>query len=122
MIYKIIIIIFLAFSFQKPLIAQESGNGAPRHEESFKSKRKQAKADRKQAKEDRKNKKAEEKRIRDHHKRIQTKEVQKRMKRSKVKAQRNHDNKRDPFFQRVFKKKRGKASKKPKEKTTKLKQ
>jgi hypothetical protein len=92
------------------------------HEQSFKSKRKMAKADRKDAKERRKAKKAEEKKIRNHHKRIQTKEVRKRMKNSKGKAIRNNSHQREPFFKRLFQKKRGKASKKPKEKTSKVQQ
>lgn len=105
-------------------VAQEGGgkSDVPKHEKSFKSKRKQAKADRKAAREKRKEEKAEQKKIREHHKRIQTKEVRKRMKRSKGKAIRNNTHQREPFFQRLFQKKRGKASKKPKEKTSKVQQ
>lgn len=107
-----------------PCISQEGGgkSDVPKHEKSFKSKRKQAKADRKAAREKRKEEKAEQKKIREHHKRIQTKEVRKRMKRSKGKAIRNNTHQREPFFQRLFQKKRGKASRKPKEKTSKVQQ
>lgn len=97
-------------------IAQES-SGPPKKEQSVKSKRKQHQEDRKKWKEDRRNKRLEEKKIRDHHKRIQTKEVRKRMKRHKVKAQRNHDHQREPWFRRVFQKKRTKGTKQPAEKT-----
>lgn len=76
----------------------------PKKDQSIKSKRKQRQADKKEWKEERKRKKAEEKMIRDHHKRIQTKEVRKRMKRSKKTALRNHDHKRKPLFERIFSK------------------
>ncbi len=119
---KILSIIFL-FCFltitPNPCTAQEGG--PPKT--SIKSKRKQRKEDKKKWKEERRKKRAEEKMIRDHHKRIQTKEVQKRMKRSKKIAQRNHDHKLAPWYERMFdksgKKKRGKA---PKEKTGKVEQ
>lgn len=104
---------------QSAAIAQEKA-GPPKKEQSVKSKRANRKEDKKKWKEDRKNKRLDEKKVRDHHKRIQTKEVRKRMKRSKGKAQRNHDHQREPFFQRLFQKKQGKASKHPKEKTSKV--
>lgn len=119
------ITLFLALLFyQSFCFAQESGgkSDAPKKDQSLKSKRKLAKADRKKWKEDRRNKRAEEKKIRDYHKRIQTKEVRKRMKRNKGKAIRNNTHQRDPFFQRLFQKKRGKGSKSPKEKTSNVKQ
>lgn len=101
--------------------AQEGGS-PPKKEQSLKSKRKLRKEDKKKWKEDRKNKRLEEKKIRDHHKRIQTKEVRKRMKRSKQTATRNREHKREPFFQRVFKKNpRSKRAHSSKEKTTKVK-
>ena len=120
MIKYFFIFIFLFF-VQRYSVAQEK-SGPPKKDQSIKSKRKLRKADRLKWKEDRRNKRAEEKKIRDHHKRIQTKEVRKRMKRSKGKAIRNNDHQREPFFQRIFKKKRGKASKQPKEKGSKIKQ
>lgn len=114
-------IFFLVITFSilsTPCLSQEGG-GPPKKEQSIKSKRKQYKEDKRKWKEERRNKRAEEKKIRDHHKRIQTKEVRKRMKRSKGKAIRNNTHQREPFFQRLFQKKRGKASKQPKEKTPK---
>jgi hypothetical protein len=117
-----IFFLVIAFSiFQNYCIAQDGG-GPPKKDQSLKSKRKQYKEDKKKWKEDRRNKRAEEKKIRDHHKRIQTKEVRKRMKRSKGKAIRNNTHQREPFFQRLFQKKRGKGSKQPKEKTSKVQQ
>lgn len=122
--FKLFFIFIIASFISMPCISQEGGGKAdvPKHDQSIKSKRKLAKADRKAAREKRKEEKAEQKKIRDHHKRIQTKEVRKRMKRSKGKAIRNNTHQREPFFQRLFQKKRGKASKKPKEKTSKVKQ
>ena len=109
------LLIFFAVGTNSSLTAQEGGGGKPNTPATtWKGKRKQRKADRKEWKQARKDKRAEEKKITAHHKRIQTKEVRKRMKRSKVKATRNHDHQREPFFQRLFKKK-GKRVKKQKE-------
>ena len=115
--------LFILFSQNTCLSQTEGGKSdVPKKDQSLKSKRKLAKADRKKWKEDRRNKRAEEKKIRDYHKRLQTKEVRKRMKRNKGKAIRNNTHQREPFFQRLFQKKRGKGSKNPKEKTSKVKQ
>ena len=121
MFLRFIICIIIMFAFQNTCLAQDGGD-PPKKDQSIKSKRKERQEDKKKWKEDRRNQRAEEKKIKAHHKRIQTKEVRKRMKRSKSTAQRNHDHKREPFFQRVFKKKRGKGSKQPKEKASKVKQ
>ena len=121
MFFRIIFLLVTLAIFQNTCLAQEGG-GPPKKEQSIKSKRKQYKEDKRKWKEERRNKRAEEKKIRDHHKRIQTKEVRKRMKRNKGKAIRNNTHQREPFFQRLFQKKRGKASKQPKEKTSKVKQ
>lgn len=120
MLLRIIFCFLCLLILRNACPAQESGS-APKKEQSFKSKRKLRKEDRKQWKEDRKNKRLEEKKIRDHHKRIQTKEVRKRMKRSKQTAERNREHKREPFFQRLFKKNpKGKRTK-SREKTSKVK-
>lgn len=121
---KLFYIIIFSVVFSNAYIAQEGGakGDAPKHEQSLKSKRKLRKADRKAAKEKRKAEKAERKKIKAHHKRIQTKEVRKRMKRNKGKAIRNNTHQREPFFQRLFQKKRGKASKRAKEKPSKVQQ
>lgn len=121
---KLFFIFLITLFISIPCLSQDGGGKAdvPKHEKSFKSKRKLAKADRKEAKEKRKAEKAERKKIKAHHKRIQTKEVRKRMKKNKGKAIRNNTHQREPFFKRLFQKKRGKASKKPKEKTSKVKQ
>lgn len=116
---KIILLFCLIALAPNSTVAQEGG--PPKT--SIKSKRKQRKEDKKRWKEERRKKRAEEKMVRDHHKRIQTKDVRKRMKRSKKVAQRNHDHKRAPWYERIFdksgKKKRGKA---PKERTNKVEQ
>ena len=116
MYIKIIFCLLFFYSFQNVCLAQEGGEG--KKEQSLKSKRKLRKEDRKKWKEERRTKRAEERKIRNHHKRIQTKEVRKRMKRSKQTAGRNRDHKREPFFQRIFKKK-GKRSRAPKERASK---
>ncbi len=121
MFLRLIICIFFFFGIQNTCLAQEGGD-PPKKDQSIKSKRKQYKEDKRKWKEDRRNKRAEEKKIRNHHKRIQTKEVRKRMKKSKGKAIRNNTHQREPFFQRLFQKKRGKGSKQPKEKTSKVQQ
>ena len=120
MFIRLIIIFIFTLLLQNVSIAQESGgkSEAPKKDQSFKSKRKLRKADKKEWKEKRRNERAEKKKIRDYHKRIQTKDVRKRMKRSKGKAIRNNAHQREPFFKRLFQKKRGKASKQAKEKTT----
>ena len=124
MMFRLIVIIIFTCFLQNAGISQEGGgkSDAPKHEQSLKSKRKLRKADRKAAKEKRKAEKAERKKIKNHHKRIQTKEVRKRMKKNKGKAIRNNTHQREPFFKRLFQKKRGKAGKQPKEKTSKVKQ
>lgn len=124
MLLRIVVLFIFTCFIQNTYIAQEGGgkSDAPKHEQSLKSKRKLRKADKKKWKEDRRNKRAEEKRIRDHHKRIQTKTVRKRMKSNKGKALRNNAHQREPFFKRLFQKKRGKGLKQPKEKVSKVKQ
>ncbi len=87
-----------------PVFSQDKGTGPK--EKSFQSERKLRKALKKEAKEKRRKEKAEQKAIKKHHKRIQTKKVRKRMKSSKKTAIRNNENKREPFFKRLFKKKK----------------
>ena len=48
----------------------------------------------------------EERIYKKHHKRIQTKEVQKKMKKSKKKALKHNTHKGDPFFKKWFRKKK----------------
>lgn len=116
MFFRLILFFCLFSFFQTTCLAQEAG--PPKKDQSLKSKRKQRKEDKRKWKEDRKKKRDEEKMIRDHHKRIQTKEVRKRMKRSKQKAIRNNTHQREPLFQRLFNRK-GKHAKASKEKTRK---
>ncbi|MDP3556776.1 MAG: hypothetical protein Q8T03_05335 [Bacteroidota bacterium] len=97
-------IIFLS-SFSA-VYSQEKGTGPK--EKSINSERKLQKKARLEAREKRRQERAERKAIKKHHKRIQTKKVRKRMKKSKKQAQLNHDNKREPFFKRLFKKKKRK--------------
>ena len=115
MILRLVILIFLIVSIPQNLLLAQEGAQPPKKEQSIKSKRKQYKEDKKKWKEEREQKRAEEKKIEEHHKRIQTKEVQKRMKKSKARAMRNNTHQRDPFFQRLVQKKRGRAIKQSKE-------
>lgn len=117
MLLRFIFSIFFISILQNPSVAQENA-GPPKKDQSLKSKRKLRKEDKKKWKEARRNKRAEEKKIKEYHKRLQTKEVRKRMKRSKKTSMRNNTNQREPFFQRLFQKKRGKSSRQPKEKTS----
>ncbi len=117
----ILSLVFVCF-IQNTCPAQESG-GPPKKDQTIKSKRKLRKADKKKWKEDRAAKRAEEKKIKAHHKRIQTKEVRKRMKRSKGKSQAIRANKREPFIKRLFNKQgKRKTAKQHKERTSKVKQ
>jgi Skp family chaperone for outer membrane proteins len=52
--------------------------------------------------EQRRNEWAEKKKIKDHAKRLQTKDVLKRMKKDRKKAERHTENKREPFYIRWF--------------------
>ena len=117
----ILSLVFVCF-IQNTSPAQESG-GPPKKDQTIKSKRKLRKADKKKWKEDRAAKRAEEKKIKAHHKRIQTKEVRKRMKRSKGKSQAIRANKREPLIKRLFNKQgKRKTAKQHKERTSKVKQ
>lgn len=110
----------LLFAFISNSAFSQDGGGPPKKDQSIKSKRKLRKADRKKWKETRSAERAEKRKIKAHHKRLQTKEVRKRMKRSKVKAQRNHDNKGPSFFERMrTKKSKRNSSKQPKERVKK---
>ncbi len=115
MILRIVILVFLIIGFSQDLLLAQEGATPPKKEQSIKSKRKQYREDKKKWKEERELKRAEEKKIEEHHKRIQTKEVQKRMKKSRARAMKNNSHKRDPFFQRLFQQKRGRAIKQSKE-------
>jgi hypothetical protein len=102
--FKKITYLFLFLCFLSPVVAQDKGTGPK--EKSFQSERKLRKLERKEAREKRKKEKAERKAIKKHHKRIQTKDVQKRMKKSRKRAIRNNDNKREFFLKRWFQKKK----------------
>ena len=122
MVLKLIFSFLLICIFQSTVIAQDGG-GPPKKDQSIKSKRKLRKADKKKWKEDRAAKRAEEKKIKAHHKRIQTKEVRKRMKRSKNKSQAIRANKREPFFKRLLNKQgKRKTAKQHKERASQVKQ
>jgi hypothetical protein len=99
-IKKILILCTCLFFFVNP--AQNSG---PK-EKSLKSERKVRRELRAEAKEKRRKERAEKKAIKKYHKRLQTKKVRKRMKASRKTAIRNHDNKREFFIKRWFKKKK----------------
>ncbi len=84
--------------------AQEKGTG-PR-EKTFKQELKSNKQLRREARDRRRMEREERKAVKKYHKRLQTKDVRKRMKASRRKAQRYHDNKREFFLKRWFTKRR----------------
>ena len=103
--YKKYLVVFsLIFSISFSSFAQEKGTGPK--EKSVASQRKVQKALRKEAREKRRKERAERKAIRAYHKRLQTKKVRKRMKKSKNKASMRNENRREPFYKRMFKKKK----------------
>lgn len=75
-------------------------------EKSFKEELKSDRQLRIEKREKRRQERAERKAIKNYHKRIQTKQVRKRMKRSRSIAIRNHDHKREFFIKRWFQKKK----------------
>ena len=117
MFSKFVLSIFFTIIFINNGLAQDGG-GPPKKDQSYSG----GKSSRKKWKEERAAKRAEERRIQRHHDHTQTKAVRKRMKRSKVIAQRNNDNKRAPFFERLFNKQgTRKANRQPKERKSKIK-
>ena len=106
MTLKKIIIYLLFLMWFSPTFSQEKGTGPK--EKSVSSQRKILKKARIEAREKRRKERAERKAIKKYHKRLQTKQVRKRMKKSKGKSVLNNDNRREPFFQRIFKKKKRK--------------
>lgn len=103
-ISKYSLIILLLFSFIS--YAQKQPETKAPTKQAEQNKKAIRKQERKEAKERRRLEKAERKAIKAHHKRIQTKKVRKRMKKSRKKAIQNNTHKRDPFFKRLFKKKK----------------
>lgn len=101
---KYFFILFLALSFISPAQNQPEQKAPTKGAEQ--NKRAIRKAERKEAKERRRQEKAERKAIKAHHKRLQTKTVRKRMKSSRKKAIMNNTGKREPWFKRMFKKKK----------------
>ena len=97
---------FILFCFTILTQAQDKKTEEDKKGTSIKSEREKRRSDKKKWKEERRRKRAEEKAIRDHHKRIQTKEVNKRMRRSKRKAQHVNENKREFFLIRWFSRKK----------------
>lgn len=83
--------------------AQNRGVGP--EETSIKKELRLKKQLRKERKERRRLERAERKKVKKHHRRIQTKQVQKRMKKSKSTAVRNNNNQREFFLKRWFSKK-----------------
>ena len=106
--FKRPLICFLFLFYFLPVFSQEKGTGPK--EKNIKTERKLQKKARFEAREKRRKEKAERKAVKKHHKRLQTKQVRKRMKNSKHKSVLNNENKREPFYKRLFKsKKRRKA-------------
>ena len=103
---KKIVYILLLLNFAVPFYGQDKSTGTGPKEKSIKSQRKIRKEDRREAREKRRKEKAEKKAIKAHHKRLQTKQVRKRMKKSKNKATFNNEKRKPSFFKRLFKKKK----------------
>jgi hypothetical protein len=106
---KFNISLFLLYFFltnTTTVFAQEKGTGPK--EKSWKTERKIRKKAKLEARDKKLKEKAEKKAIKKHHKRLQTKQVRKRMKNSKNRANLNNDNRREPFYKRIIKKKKQK--------------
>jgi hypothetical protein len=96
----------LIFLFSIDSFSQNQPEGKAPTKQAEQKKRAIRKADRKEARERRRLEKQERKAIKAHHKRLQTKDVRKRMKKSRKKATMNNTGKREPWIKRVFKKKK----------------
>ncbi|MBS1650889.1 MAG: hypothetical protein JSU07_02665 [Bacteroidetes bacterium] len=102
-LYLKIFLIIICFS-SKAQTDDKKGTGPK--DKTFKEQLKAEKFNRKQAREQRRKERAEKKAVRKYQKRLQTKSVLKRMKQSKKKSERYNQNKREPFFIRLFNKKK----------------
>ena len=105
---KIFFALFVTLGLR--LQAQDQGttpapDGAQKTQSGPLTKKQQYIQNRKEWKAKRKAEMEERKRIKQHHKKIQSKETRKMMKRTKRKSQLNHDNKKEIFFIRWFRKK-----------------
>lgn len=98
--YRYILLIAI---FAVPMLAFSQGGAAkiPDQKEPIAS-HSQRSAAKRQWWEQRRNEWAEKKKIKDHAKRLQTKNVIKRMKKDRQKAERHTENKREPFYIRWF--------------------
>jgi len=102
---KKIVYFILIFSISFSTFSQDKKGTGPK-EKSVSGQRKIEKALRKEAREKRRKERAERKAIKAYHKRLQTKKVRKRMKSSKRTAILHNENRREPFYKRMFKKKK----------------
>jgi hypothetical protein len=102
-IAKYFFVLILLFSINTFGQAPEGKSPSKQAEQKKKANRR---ADRKEARERRKIEKQERKAIKAHHKRLQTKDVRKRMKKSRKKAIMNNTGKREPWYKRMFRKKK----------------
>ena len=102
--FKKLIYLVIIFNHSFQTLAQEKGTGPK--EKSIQSQRKINKQLRKEAREKKRIERAERKAIKAYHKRLQTKKVRKRMKSSRHTATLHNENRREPFYKRLFKKKR----------------
>jgi hypothetical protein len=98
--YSIAILFFISS------VCSAQDKGPKPSKDAVKSKREIKKEERKEAKERRKREKEERKAIKAYHKRLQTKQVYKRMKKSRKKATFYNEHKREFFLIRWFKKKK----------------
>jgi len=101
MIFRKLIFLFLLSCAPVVLPAQDNKGTGPK-QNSIGKELSIKKQQRRESREKRKLERAERKAVKKHHKRIQTKKVQKRMKTSRSKAQRNNEHKREFFLKRWF--------------------
>ncbi len=97
--------VLILFLFVGSFASAQAQNGTGPKEKTMRSEMRSEKKARQKDREQRKLEREERKAVEAHHKRIQTKAVRKRMKQSRKTALRNHDNKREFFAVRWFKKK-----------------
>lgn len=105
--FKRYIFFLISIAFLLPVTSQEK-NAGPK-DKTFAQERKARKKAKFEAREKRRAERAERKAVKKYHKRLQTKKVRKRMKQSKRQSKLNNDNRREPFFRRIFKKKKRKT-------------
>lgn len=106
MIQFLIKVFLICSIFFISVFSQEDGpKGAGENDKSIMSEMREKRAARKAAREARRREREHKKAVKEYHKRTQTKAVRKRMKESQRKADMYNQNKREPWYRRIFKRK-----------------